>query len=291
MEAAYSMLKHHFPQCHTFQTEIKGWDSIVVNIDNTTIAKIPRDLQSAIDIIKEHNILTIIYPYIKSLTIPQSTLITTLATFSYHPRIKGGKLGSKIYNKLPKDKQMCIAHDLAHFISELHQIPIDKFKGIESMEPYKYDISDELLSLYKGDLTNSEIALIKSIYNKYLQFEKDADVVFGHFDIHSANVAFDIEAGKLIGVYDFADARIDDAYKEFASISWISFDLVKNIVALYNGRNKKSIAWDRVLTEIVVSRVNYLSCDYIKDPHRRVKCMESIRASLNCYKANQIMVK
>ena len=287
MDSACAILKQYFPHSHSFVTEQKGWDSVVINIDNHIIAKIPRDQQSAVDIIKEHTILTIIHPHIKSLSIPQSTLVTTPTTFTYHPTIRGGKLGSKIYNQLPKEIQHSIATDFATFITELHNIPTSKFSGVESMEPYLIAISDELLLPYVNDFSSSEIALIKSIYSKYLQFKKEGSLrVFGHFDIHSANVAFDIELGKLIGVFDFGDARIDDVHLEFAPISWISFELVMNVVMLYNKMNKGSINWERVLTEIVVSRVNYLSCKYIEGAHRRAKCIESIRNSLNYYKAN-----
>ncbi|MBN0217560.1 phosphotransferase, partial [Pseudomonas aeruginosa] len=45
--------------------------------------------------------------------------------------------------------------------------------------------------------------------------------IFGFFDGHGWNMAFDSEAGRLNGVYDFADAGIGPLHQEFIYSAFI----------------------------------------------------------------------
>lgn len=57
--------------------------------------------------------------------------------------------------------------------------------------------------------------------------------IFGFFDGHGWNMAFDSEAGRLNGVYDFADAGIGPLHQEFIYSAFIDADLTERIVAAY----------------------------------------------------------
>ncbi len=66
--------------------------------------------------------------------------------------------------------------------------------------------------------------------------------IFGFFDGHGWNMAFDSEAGRLNGVYDFADAGIGPLHQEFIYSAFIDADLTERIVAAYerfSGRRLK----------------------------------------------------
>src|SRR5690606_4328292 len=45
--------------------------------------------------------------------------------------------------------------------------------------------------------------------------------VFGFFDGHGWNMAFDHQAGRLNGLYDFGDAGFGPVHREFIYSSWI----------------------------------------------------------------------
>jgi len=62
---------------------------------------------------------------------------------------------------------------------------------------------------------------------------RDGNQVFGYFDGHGWNMAFDHQSGVLNGVYDFADAAIGPRSREFTYSNLTSGDLTERIVSVY----------------------------------------------------------
>ena len=71
----------------------------------------------------------------------------------------------------------------------------------------------------------------------------DGDTVFGYFDGHGWNMAFDHTTGILNGVYDFADAGLGQRSEDFAYSNFISPDLTDRLIAAY--QRHTGIAIDR----------------------------------------------
>ena len=57
--------------------------------------------------------------------------------------------------------------------------------------------------------------------------------VFGFYDGHGWNMAFDHQRGVLNGIYDFADAGIGPLQQDFIYSSFIDEDLTLRIIAAY----------------------------------------------------------
>jgi Phosphotransferase enzyme family len=65
--------------------------------------------------------------------------------------------------------------------------------------------------------------------------------VYGHFDGHGWNMAFDHTAQKLNGIYDFGDSGIGPLYQEFIYTNFISPDLTARIIGAYEARTGQVI--------------------------------------------------
>jgi Ser/Thr protein kinase RdoA (MazF antagonist) len=70
--------------------------------------------------------------------------------------------------------------------------------------------------------------------------------VFGHFDGHGWNMAFDHNAQRLNGVYDFGDSGIGPLHQEFIYTNFISSNLTAPIINAYEVQTGKEIDRARI---------------------------------------------
>ena len=95
--------------------------------------------------------------------------------------------------------------------------------------------------------------------------------VYGHFDGHGWNMAFDHAAETLTGIYDFADSGFGDLTQEFIYSDLVSPDLTDRIVARYTRHSGRQIDLDRVRLLTSVHRLTELA-DAIGDPRQSLSC-------------------
>ncbi|TNC49621.1 hypothetical protein FHG66_10970 [Rubellimicrobium rubrum] len=70
--------------------------------------------------------------------------------------------------------------------------------------------------------------------------------IFGFFDGHGWNMAFDHQAQRLNGIYDFADSGLAPLHQEFVYSSFNSTDLTARIIAAYEVESGHPIDRQRV---------------------------------------------
>src|SRR5690606_2345867 len=70
--------------------------------------------------------------------------------------------------------------------------------------------------------------------------------IYGFFDGHGWNMAFDHAAGRLNGVYDFADSGLGPLHQDFLYSNLISADLTARIITAYERETGRHIDRDRV---------------------------------------------
>jgi hypothetical protein len=58
-------------------------------------------------------------------------------------------------------------------------------------------------------------------------------MVYGFFDGHGWNMAFDFDTLRLNGIYDFADSGLGSRHQEFIYTNLISPDLTERVVRAY----------------------------------------------------------
>lgn len=59
------------------------------------------------------------------------------------------------------------------------------------------------------------------------------EAIYGFFDGHGWNMAFDHDRQRLNGIYDFADSSIGPLHQEFVYSSFVSPDLTTRLVSAY----------------------------------------------------------
>lgn len=79
--------------------------------------------------------------------------------------------------------------------------------------------------------------------------------VYGHFDAHGWNMAFDHSAGRLNGIYDFADSGIGPLHRDFICSAFISWDLTQRLLAAYEAQTDRALDRQRVHTLIGYHRL------------------------------------
>ena len=89
--------------------------------------------------------------------------------------------------------------------------------------------------------------------------------IYGHFDGHGWNMAFDHATGTLNGIYDFADSGFGDLSQEFIYSDLIAPDLTDRIVARYAHHSGRHIDPERVHLLATVHRLTELA-EAIGDP-------------------------
>ena len=69
--------------------------------------------------------------------------------------------------------------------------------------------------------------------------------VFGQFDGHGWNMAFDHAAGWLNGIYDFGDAGIGVRHRDFIYCGLTSLDLMARVVLAYGAATGLAVDLNR----------------------------------------------
>ena len=93
---------------------------------------------------------------------------------------------------------------------------------------------------YKGFLKRTVAA-----YRK-LTIEGD-ELVYGYFDGHGWNMAFDHETGLLNGVFDFADSGFGSLHRDLSYSNWVSADLTLRIIERYEELTHRKVNRERVM--------------------------------------------
>jgi hypothetical protein len=89
--------------------------------------------------------------------------------------------------------------------------------------------------------------------------------VYGFFDGHGWNIAFDHEAGRLNGIYDFADSGFGPLHQDFIYSNLISRDLTARIVDEYEVLTGRTLDRGRIDLLTGVLRLSELA-EYADDP-------------------------
>lgn len=122
-----------------------------------------------------------------------------------------------------------LARTLARFQAQVHQVVVPFAPPVEVWSAAE-DILAGALPILLAPLHNPAKALIAA----YTALPPDPlGQVFGQFDGHGWNMAFDHGAGRLNGIYDFADAGIGPRHRDFIYAGLTSLDLMARVIGHY----------------------------------------------------------
>lgn len=239
----------------------QGWDCAAVDVDGAWIFKFPRDPEDAGALAVEARVLDIVRPRV-AVAVPEMTFHPGPPPFSRHAKLIGEHLVAADYDRLDPAQRDALAATLASFLAALHELeraPLAAAGAVAIDPPPAVD------AIAAGAIPRLPPALrgrAERILADYAALAPDPHgTVFGFFDAHGWNMAFDHAAGRLNGIYDFGDAGFGPLHEEFVETSFIARDLTRRTIAAYERVSGRSIDRTRVATLTGAFRLHELAED------------------------------
>jgi hypothetical protein len=224
-------------------TPIVSWDSVAVDVDDRLIFKFPRHAAAEKRLVAEASLLAVIRPAV-TMPVPDLTLYPGPPLFSRHIKLKGEHLLTRQYELLPVGARQRLAADMALFYAQLHRLDARSMEaaGAGPIKPWVQpeDILRRIWPLLPSRLRDYAE---RSIAAWQQQPPDPYGTVYGFFDGHGWNMAFDHARNRLNGVYDFGDSGFGPLHQEFIYSNWIAPDLTARIIAEYE--DLSGLALDR----------------------------------------------
>jgi aminoglycoside phosphotransferase (APT) family kinase protein len=239
----------------------RGWDSNAVEAGGT-IFKFPKHRDAPPRLRREAKFLALVAPRVP-LAVPRMTLHESPVLFSEHRMIPGTIIETAGYDVLSDAQKQAMAEQLAGFYAALHAIPVAEAIAAGAEPKPEWPEGAAILPVLRERLPASVHDFAARALAAYAELPRE-DEIFGYFDGHGWNMAFDHERGVLNGVYDFADAAIGPRGREFTYSSLTSPDLTRRIIPAYEERTGQTI--DRRAVAIRMSMQNFAELAELEEP-------------------------
>mgnify|MGYP003576710272 CR=1 FL=1 len=223
-----------------------GWDSVAVDAGGEYIFKFPRDHGAASSLEKEARLLGVIRPQV-SMLVPDLVILPGPPVFSRHRKIPGEHLLTEHYAGLPEAVRDVLAEEIATFYRELHRIDPAEISSAGAGPVPGWPAAGELLQDLEPLLDPALHRVAGEALAAWEELPPDpVGTVYGFFDGHGWNMAFDHAAMKLNGIFDFADSGFGDLHREFIYTDFISRDLTLRVIAAYEKLSGVSLDRSRI---------------------------------------------
>jgi hypothetical protein len=227
----------------------EGWDSVAIDVGDISIFKFAREAQAGRALQREAQVLAALKGNI-AMRIPEMTVHAGPPVFSSHPKIPGRHLLARDYEALDEAARQRLGRELGRFHADLHRMDVHRMAAagaakLPSLGPVEH-IRRRAWPLLPEELKPDANAVLDA----FQALSPDpCGVVFGFFDGHGWNMAFDHQAGRLNGIYDFGDSGLAPLHQEFVYSSFISPDLTARIIAAYEVESGRRI--DRLRVDVL----------------------------------------
>jgi Ser/Thr protein kinase RdoA (MazF antagonist) len=248
LETYRDVIVRNFPDLarSRFELATAGWHSIAVDVDDRLIFKFPRHEVAERALRGEAALLAAIRPR-TGMPVPDLTIHDGPPIFSRHQKLKGDHLVAAEYDQLPEAARNDLAARLGRFYADLHRIPaatmiaagarpIEAWLAPETIRAKALPVLPAALARYGAETLDAYEQLGTDPYG----------TVYGFFDGHGWNMAFDHRRNTLTGMYDFADSGIGPLHQEFIYSNLISPDLTARIVTAYETETGRSLDRRRI---------------------------------------------
>ena len=235
LDACRAAILHADPDlaASSFRILAVSWDSTAVEADGRLIFKFPRHEAAARRLRKEAALLGLVRPAV-SLPVPDLVLREGPPLFSRHAKIPGQHLLPADYEQLPEEARRRLAEDLAGFHAALHRLDPGRMEAAGAGPVAAWGPADAIgakaLPALPPEL-RPEAERVLAAYGGLPPEPHGA--VYGFFDGHGWNMAFDHGRQRLNGIYDFADSGIGPLHQEFVYSGLVSPDLTARLAMAY----------------------------------------------------------
>jgi len=226
------LIQQNFPQLaiHTARQITKGWDSIVLVINDEFIFRFPTRDDVVEPLAREIRLLPLLAPTL-STSIPQFEYIgqgnaSYPYTFVGYRMIGGTALDDP---RITAEQLTPLVPALATFLNELHSFPVAQAMrlGVQEYTPVSWrevyqeryiDLQERVFPLLDTGLRTKSEQLWEGFLNDKAIFTFQPKLI--HRDLACEHIFCDPERGVLTGVIDWGDVTIGDTAMDFVGIYW-----------------------------------------------------------------------
>lgn len=223
-----------------------GWHSKAFEVDGRLVFKFPQGWEAERALRREASILAAVRPHI-TMAVPALRLHDGTPLFSEHRIIPGDHLETVQYETLAEPVRQALGETLARFYAELHALdraamaaagakPVERWLDADTIAEKALPLLPQGLHAFAEETIAAWRALPSDPHGE----------IYGFFDGHGWNMAFDHAAGRLNGIYDFADSGFGPLHQDFIYSNFISPDLTARIVAGYELLTGRSLDRTRI---------------------------------------------
>lgn len=225
----------------------EGWDCVGVDADGLWIFKFPRHAAAEERLRREARILSMVRSHVE-MPVPEMVLYEAPQLFSCHRKLPGESLETKDYLPLSEAQRDSVAEKMAGLYAALHAIPKAEARAAGAVQVDTWMAPDQvaLCGPYLPPTLVARLTETVAAFKSSLALEA-REIVYGYFDGHGWNMAFDKASGTLNGVYDFADSGFGARHRDLSYSNWISRDLTLRIISRYERLTGLSIDRERVM--------------------------------------------
>ena len=229
-----------------FSVAGRGWHSLAVDVGGRLIAKFPEGREAEAALRREARILAAVRPHL-GMPVPDMTLFEGPPLFSLHPLLAGDVLERNAYRRFADAERDRLAQDLAGFFADLHMMDPAAAEAAGAEAAGIWDTDEATLAPIWQTLPSDAKAQAMNAVAAYRDLAPDPyGAVYGFFDAHGWNMAFDQGAGRLNGIFDFADSGFGPVHREFVPVSFIDPDLTVRAMRAYGEITGRRIDANRV---------------------------------------------
>lgn len=229
-----------------FTTLTQGWDSVALECDGW-IFKFARTPEAEVRLRREVAILQFLKPRV-TMPLPHMVFNDGPVPFSQHLKIPGSSLESADYLRLGEGQRNALATRMAQLYSELHVLPLNRMQQVGATGVDPWMAPDDIIAGAGPKLPRGYKGFLDRTVSAYRKLTITGDEqVYGYFDGHGWNMAFDHEMGLLNGVFDFADSGFGARHRDLSYSNWISADLTLRIIDRYEELTRRTVNRDLVM--------------------------------------------
>jgi aminoglycoside phosphotransferase (APT) family kinase protein len=247
-----------------FTTITGGWDSVALECDGW-IFKFARHSKAEERLRREVALLAFLKPRV-TMPLPQMVLHEGPVPFSQHLKIPGSSLETPQYLDLDEGRRNALAMRMAQLYADLHALPLNRMQAVGAVGVDPWMSPDEIADRAGPKLPPGYKGFVKRTVAAYRKLTIEGDeLVYGYFDGHGWNMAFDHETGMLNGVFDFADSGFGSRHRDLSYTNWVSADLTLRIIDRYEELTRRQVNRELVMLYSSALRLAELAEEFLPD--------------------------
>lgn len=209
-------------------------ESVVAEVNEGFILKLPKPHRGLVGLNAEQAVTDFMRKRL-TLAIPALSVHIDPVPMGRYQKLPGNVFDKKRYAKSPEQTKSSLASQLAGFIAMFHSISDQELKQAKVPLAPSWDLSIDLIEEQFGSGTQPVIrALMPEVIRNHKALSvPQKNQVFGHFDLHGANMLLDENHSRILGVIDFGNCKMGDLHQDLSVMNLSSPDLAERIARSY----------------------------------------------------------